>query len=137
MAPTEALVCEARCCYLVVAEDFRITPSRDYRVRLPTGFVALRISGQFGAAVPVPAASIRKLTVSAGRSARSRASRYTNSHGPVPSPRNGYSWQEMSIPNWVEQCPTCLHFSLFDGVCRWRHCPTREPEEHEDHSGRP
>ena len=26
----------------------------------------------------------------------------------------------------IEQCPMCLHFSLLDGVCRWRQCDTRD-----------
>ena len=47
----------------MVAEDFRITPSRDYAPAFQRDCVALRISGQFAVAVPVPAATIRKLNV--------------------------------------------------------------------------
>ena len=60
MAPTEALVYDRSGCYLVVAEDFRVTPSRDYAPAYQRDSVALRVSGQFTVAVPVPAASIRK-----------------------------------------------------------------------------
>ena len=62
MAAAEGLVYDRSGCFLVVAEDFRITPSRDYAPAYQRDSVALRISGQFGVAVPVPAASIRKLT---------------------------------------------------------------------------
>jgi len=48
MAATEALVYDASGCYLVVAEDFRITPSRDYAPAYQRVSVALRIAGQFG-----------------------------------------------------------------------------------------
>ncbi len=68
MNPTEALVYDARCCYVVVAEDFRITPSRD-DASAYHGVCGTAHRRQFPGAVLVSAASIRKLTVAAGRSA--------------------------------------------------------------------
>ena len=65
MAATEALVYHASGVLLVVAEEFRIVSSRDYAPAFQRDSVALRVSGQFAVAVPVPAASIRKLTVAA------------------------------------------------------------------------
>lgn len=73
MAATEALVYDRTGCYLVVAEDFRITASRDYAPAFQRDSVALRVSGQFAVAVPVPAASIRKLAIApAGRTTEQR-----------------------------------------------------------------
>jgi HK97 family phage major capsid protein len=63
MTATEALVYDRSGCYLVVAEDFRVTSSRDYAPAFQRDSVALRVSGQFAVAVPVPNASIRKLTI--------------------------------------------------------------------------
>ncbi len=63
LADGEGLVYDRSGCYLVVAEDFRVTPSRDYAPAYQRDSIALRTSGQFGAAVPLPAASIRKLAV--------------------------------------------------------------------------
>jgi HK97 family phage major capsid protein len=68
MAASEGLVYDRSGCYLVVAEDFRIVASRDYAPAFQRDSVALRVSGQFAVAVPVPAASIRKLTVTAQQS---------------------------------------------------------------------
>jgi len=47
MAAGEALVYDRPGCYLVVAEDFRVTPSRDYAPAYQRDSVALRVSGQF------------------------------------------------------------------------------------------
>ena len=49
-----------------MAEDFQITASRDYSPAFQRDSVALRVSGQFTVAVPVPAAAIRSVTVTAG-----------------------------------------------------------------------
>ena len=48
---TEALVYDGSGCYLVVAEDFRIMPPRDYAPAFQRDCVALRVSGQFAVAV--------------------------------------------------------------------------------------
>src|SRR4051812_22835604 len=66
MAATEALVYDWSGNFLLVAEDFRIVASRDYAPAFVRDSVALRVSGQFTVAVPVPAASIRKLAITAG-----------------------------------------------------------------------
>jgi hypothetical protein len=63
---TEGLVYDRSGCYLVVAEDFRVTPSRDYAPAYQRDSIALRVSGQFTVGCPVPTASIRKLTVTPG-----------------------------------------------------------------------
>jgi len=47
----------------VTAQDFRIDASKDYAPAFQRDSIALRVSGQFTAAVPVPAASIRKLSI--------------------------------------------------------------------------
>lgn len=63
MTASEGLVYDKSGNYLVVAEDFKITASRDYAPAFVRDSVALRVSGQFAVATPVPAASIRKLTI--------------------------------------------------------------------------
>ena len=63
LAATEGLVYDAQNAYLVVAEDFKITPSSDYAEAYKRDSIALRTSGQFAVGVPVPDMSIRKLTV--------------------------------------------------------------------------
>ena len=57
MAATEGLVYDRAGCYLVVAEDFRVTPSRDYAPAYQRDSIALRVSGEFTVACPVPAAT--------------------------------------------------------------------------------
>lgn len=47
----------------MVAEDFTITPSRDYAPAYERNSVALRTSGQFGVGVPNPTKAIRQVTV--------------------------------------------------------------------------
>ena len=66
MTATEGLVYDKSGCYLIVADDFRVTPSRDYAPAYQRDSVAMRVSGQFTVAVPVPAMSIRQLTIGAG-----------------------------------------------------------------------
>ncbi|TIC83864.1 phage major capsid protein [Nocardioides sp. GY 10113] len=62
MAADEGLVYDKSGCYLIVAEDFVVTPSRDYAPAYQRDSVALRTSGQFTVGVPVPDASIRALS---------------------------------------------------------------------------
>lgn len=52
MAASEALVYDRTGCYLVVAEEFRVTPSRDYAPAYQRDSVALRTSGQLLLACP-------------------------------------------------------------------------------------
>jgi hypothetical protein len=62
MTPAEGLVYDRNGCFLVTAEDFRVTPSRTtpaYR----RDSVGLGIFRTVHRAVPVPAASIRRLTI--------------------------------------------------------------------------
>jgi hypothetical protein len=51
--------------FWVVAEDFTMTPSRDYAPAYERDSVALRTSGQFGVGVPNPTKAIRQVTVTA------------------------------------------------------------------------
>jgi hypothetical protein len=55
----EALVYDRAECFWVVAEDFTITPSRDYAPAYERDSVAMRTSGQFGVGVPNPTKAIR------------------------------------------------------------------------------
>lgn len=48
--------------FWVVAEDFQITPSRDYTPAQQDS-VALRTSGQFGVGAPTPTKAIRQVTI--------------------------------------------------------------------------
>jgi len=61
MTPAEGLVYDKAGMYLMVAEDFNVSPSYEYAPAYQRDSVALRTSGQF--AVPVPAMAVRKLTV--------------------------------------------------------------------------
>jgi hypothetical protein len=49
--------------YLVAAEDFTVTSSFEYAPAYQRDSVALRTSGQFAVAAPVPTMAVRKLTV--------------------------------------------------------------------------
>jgi len=60
----EGLVYDRSGCYLVTAQDFRTDASKHYAPAFQQrDSIALRVTGQFTAAVPVPAASIRKLAI--------------------------------------------------------------------------
>lgn len=48
--------------YAVVARDFRVERSTDYAPAFKGDKVALKITGRFGAGLPVPSKSIRRLT---------------------------------------------------------------------------
>jgi hypothetical protein len=63
MTPAEGLVYDRNGCFLVTAEDFRVTPSRDDTSAYRRDSVALGIFRTVHRAVPVPAASIRRLTI--------------------------------------------------------------------------
>jgi len=59
----ETLVYDRAGCFLVVGDDFRITPSPEYAPAYQRNAVALRTVGEFTVAVPLPARSVRKLTI--------------------------------------------------------------------------
>ncbi|GAA1593272.1 hypothetical protein GCM10009789_54130 [Kribbella sancticallisti] len=63
LATGEALVYDRTEVFWVVAEDFTITPSREYAPAYERDSVALRTSGQFGVGVPNPTKAIRQVTV--------------------------------------------------------------------------
>jgi hypothetical protein len=62
-ALAQPLVYDAIEVHLLSARDFQVTPSVDYGPAYPNDAVALRISGRFTVAVPVPVKSVRKLTI--------------------------------------------------------------------------
>lgn len=61
----ESLVYDRAEVFWVVAEDFTITPSRDYAPAYEQDSIALRTSGQFGVGVPNHTKAIRQVTVTA------------------------------------------------------------------------
>lgn len=63
LAAGETLVYDRTGCFLVVGDDFRVTPSPDYAPAYQRNAVALRTVGEFTVGVPLPARSIRKLTI--------------------------------------------------------------------------
>jgi hypothetical protein len=65
LAAGESLVYDRAEVFWVVAEDFTMTPSRDYAPAYERDSVALRTSGQFGVGVPNPTKAIRQVTVTA------------------------------------------------------------------------
>jgi HK97 family phage major capsid protein len=64
LAATEFLVYDRTQTFFVVGDDFQVTPSRDYAEAYKRDALALRVSGDFAVAVPIPTMAIRKLTVS-------------------------------------------------------------------------
>jgi len=60
---TDALVIDASRCFLVVARDFRVTASDQYAPAFKADKTALRVTGRFACAIPLPNAAIRKLAI--------------------------------------------------------------------------
>ena len=59
------LVYDATRIYAVVARDFRVERSTEYAPAFKGDKVALKVSGRFGAGLPAPARTIRRLAVGA------------------------------------------------------------------------
>jgi hypothetical protein len=47
----------------MIGDDFEVFPSREYAEAYKWDAMALRVSGDFAVAVPIPAMSMQKLTV--------------------------------------------------------------------------
>lgn len=60
---TSPLVYDAGRIYAVTARDFRVERSTDYAPAFKGDKVALKITGRFGAGLPVPSKTIRRLTI--------------------------------------------------------------------------
>ena len=59
----DALVIDASRCFLVVARAVRVTASSEYAQAFKADKVALRVTGRFACAIPLPNSAIRKLAI--------------------------------------------------------------------------